>query len=307
MNFFGEHAEITIETQGTSFKPGDTVQLTASLKVMKHFHVRWGHVQLLYINRYRPRNLRGEKTWVDGHDKVVVDSRVLVESSDLTPGETVTKHFGFHLPDDAPASGGGDITGIRWKARAELDVPLHRDVRHDMDLELVMPASRAVIQEPRAQGWIEELRRPNIYFGPGGIVDGSGQESEIAELAFVGVNQIVRSGDRVSGTLRVTPLKTFDARDVRVAIIRRELVVPYPGSSGNTSEHMGNEAVIATTMHFESGQPQEFPFSAIVPRDASPAYGTPRTVMIWMLHGEIFRRLHRPATVELPLHIYNAG
>ena len=149
------------------------------------------------------------------------------------------------LPADTPPTGEGEITGVSWAVGVALDAPGGPDVSAEAPITVL--TTRATYEE-RSEREQEPGSTPNV--GMKIWLDG----------------RDLRAGGRIEGNLVVTPREGFEAREVRVELVRREIVLP---DDGNHHETVEAQETLAGRVRFSPGTSQGHPFAIVVPGDLS--------------------------------------
>lgn len=100
----------------------------------------------------------------------------------------------------------------------------------------------------------------------------------------------------------VTPREAFEAREVRVELVRRELVLRDDGDHHETVEA---RETVSGRARFHPRTSQGYAFDLVVPRNLScPSSETARTYVGWFLRGVINRGPRPDHAVEQELNVY---
>lgn len=100
----------------------------------------------------------------------------------------------------------------------------------------------------------------------------------------------------------ITPREAFEAREVRIELVRRELVLR---DDGNHHETVEARETVAGRTRFHPRTSQGYAFGVVVPRYLScPSSETVRTYVGWSLRGVIDRGPRPNHTVEQELNVF---
>ena len=262
---------------------GETVHAADRISGRRDFEVSDARAELFYTSRhsYLTFDPRGGSLLVDETDRVVVDTERLQTEGTIRKGGTSEHGVSLRLPTDAPPTGEGEITGVAWTIGVVLSVPGGPDV--------VNKASITVLSTRDTYGE-RSGREPE----PGTLAN-----TEI-KLRLAGCD--LRPGERVEGRLVVTPREAFEAREVRVELVRRELVLR---DDGNHHETVEAREVVAGRVRLHPRTSQGQAFGVLVPRNLScPASETARTYAGWFLRCVIDRGTHPDHAVERELNVF---
>jgi hypothetical protein len=115
-------------------------------------------------------------------------------------------------------------------------------------------------------------------------------------------NRDLRPGERVEGRLVVTPREAFEAKEMKVELVRRELVLR---DDGNHHEAVEARETVAGRPRFHPRTSQGYAFGVVVPPDLScPASETARTYVGWFLRGVLDRGPRPDHVVEQELNVF---
>jgi len=127
-------------------------------------------------------------------------------------------------------------------------------------------------------------------------------QSRSVEMKLRPAGRDLRAGERVEGRLAITPRETFEAREVRVELVRREVV---RRDDGNHHEAVETRETVAGRTRLLPRTSQGYAFGLTVPRDTRcPSSETARTYVGWFLRGVIDRAGRPDDVVELELNVY---
>ena len=117
----------------------------------------------------------------------------------------------------------------------------------------------------------------------------------------------LRPGGRIEGGLLVNPREAFEeAREVRVELVRREIV---RRDDGNHHETVEAREAVAGRARFHPRTSQRFTFVLVVPKDVScPSSETAHTYVGWSLRRGTLDRGPRPDhAVEQELNVFGGS
>ncbi len=266
-----------------AYVPGETVHATVRVRGKKDFEVEDARAELFYTSRYSylTPDVRGISLLIDESDRVVVGTERLPAGSTIRKGKTVEHRVSLGLPVKAPPTGEGEMTGVAWAVSLVLDAPGGSDVSVDVPITVVSTCDAY-------------KERSGHYQEPGTSAK-AGMNLSLGGRDF-------RAGGQIEGGLLVTPREAFEAREVRVELVRRELVLR---DDGNHHETVEAQEAVAGRVRFYPRTSQRFPFAVVVPGDLPcPCSETAHTYVGWFLRGTLDRGPRQDHTVEQELNVF---
>jgi len=276
-------ATVEVVPDKGTYTSGETVHATVRLTGKKVLEIDDARADLLYKNRYSylTPDVRGGSLLIDAADREVVDTERLPTGKTLQKGKTTEYRVSFGLPTDAPPTGEGEITGVAWALDVVLSVPGGPDVR--------------------AESPVTVFSARDTYAGRSGR-EQDPDSPRSAEIKLRPVGRDLRPGERAEGRLAITTREVFEAREVRVELVRREIV---RRDDGNHHEAVEARETVAGRTRFNPRTSQGHPFSLVVPQDTRcPSSKTARTYVGWFLRTEIDRGPRPDIAAELELNVY---
>lgn len=266
-----------------AYLPGETVHATVRVRGKKDLEVGEARADLFYTSRYSylTPDIRGGSLLIDGTDRVVVDTERLPTGGIIRKGKTTQHRVSLGLPAEVPPTGEGDITGVAWAVGVVLDTPGGPDI--SVEAPIAVLSARDTYGE-RSEREQEPGSSPN-----------AGMKFRLGGRDF-------QAGGRIEGGLVVTPREAFEAREVRIELVRRELVLRDDGNHHETVE--AHEAV-AGRVRFRPRTAQGYPLAVVVPRNLPcPCSETAHTYVGWFLRGTLDRGPRPDHTVEQELNVF---
>jgi hypothetical protein len=185
------------------------------------------------------------------------------------------------VPAAAAPSAGGEITNVEWKIRVTLVVRGAPDVIKEIPLT-VLSSSESYAS------WAESAPQLDSH--------------EMCDMNFRLPGRSFRVGERIEGTLVLTPRQDFKARTLRVELARVELV---SRGSGNSSETIHASEALDESPRYQTGSSREYAFAMDVPEAAGPCLETDLTSVGWWLRATVERRMAFDPNLQVPLNVYN--
>ena len=278
-------AKVEVTPEKETYLPGEVVNVGVRIEAKKELDIHEARAELFYSNRYSYLTFdpRGGSLLVDETDNVVMGTERFLQEGVIRKGSVVERRVPLEFPKEAPPTGEGNITGVSWAVRVVLAAAGVPDVNEEAPITVL--SSR----NTRALGTESEPVR--------GYPEDCTMEFRLLDRSF-------RAGERIEGRLIVTPKKDFEGQEVRIELVRREIVLR---DEGNTDETIEVQETVAESTRLRSGISQEYPFGVAIPRSASacPSSQTEQTYVRWFIRGVIGRKLHRDPTLEQELNIYS--
>lgn len=186
------------------------------------------------------------------------------------------------MPTEVPPSEEGEITGVAWAVRVVLEVPRGPGVEAEAPIT-VLSARETYAERSEAEQQSSPSRDVRIHLR----LD----------------DRDIRAGERIEGRLVVGARHPFEAREVRVELVRRELVLR---DEGNRHETVEAEETVADRIQFRPRTTRAVPFDIAVPRESvCPCSETKHTYVGWYLRGTIDGARRAEYAVEQELNVYN--
>jgi hypothetical protein len=278
-------AKVEVTPEKETYLPGEAVNVAVRIEAKKGLDIHEARVELFYSNRYSysTSDSRGGSLLIDETDKVVMGIERFLQAGVIRKGSVAERRVSLELPEEVPPTGEGNITGVLWAVRVVLEAAGVPDINEEAPITVLSS---------------HNTYAPRIESEP---VFGSPEDCRMEFRLLV---RSFRAGERIEGRLVLTPKKNFEGQDVRVELVRREIVLK---DEGNTDETIEAQDTVAESTRMQSGISQEHPFGVAVPRRASacPSSETEQTYVRWFIRGVIRRKLHRDPTLEQELNIYN--
>jgi hypothetical protein len=280
---FGPKVDVQVEVDRVTVTPGDKLDASVRVVSSKDVEIEEGRLELLYENEYTYRTTTGmgrdeETSFSKDTDRVVERHARFVEASSLTADTPYDAKESFTIPDDAPGSGEGEITKVRWKVVATLARHHARDIHGEARLTVLSRAGGKVdAPEVETRGDCElSLRLDRTSFGP---------------------------GDTVGGVLVANPLQACEMSEVRVELVRHEWV---PRDDGHQEDTKEADASLEGGVSLSLGAPREWPFQLRVPDEVVPCLRTRQSTVTWLVKGIGSRRMRPDYRVTQPVDVHTA-
>jgi hypothetical protein len=277
-------------TQVYPYYLGETVHARVTLVSEKEVKIREGRIALVYQEEYQYKH-RHHSRDSHGHSRTTVatawatdereaNRQVFLGETSLPAGTQKTYEFDLPIPTNAAPSAQAEIVHIKWMVKATLDRKMAGDIEDKVDLPVFIGASSTSAQPVEA---------------------GVSNEPDEADLIFSLSGKEWVMGETIAGWLQISPKKEFDVTEIRVELVRREIV---PRDLGN--EHETSMPVkLSDGTHLMPGQNLSLPFNIAIPSPVPATFSTPNSTLDWMLKGILARRLRKDTIVEEKIIIYN--
>lgn len=276
-------ADLTLDIEGDSFAPGETVMGRITLSSKKGLKVRTGTVRLECI----------EKFWKTEYDPATKTTRPKEKSQKLAEFSVqimnevevrssipLVEDVKFTLPDDAHRSVLGKTANISWQIEVSLDVPGARDLHSEKEL--------TVVPQRQEQGTVARRDETPVS------VDESFDECRLRIEAPSGE---YRPGDVVSGRLRLDALEECSFPEVRVELVREEK------AGDKLTGDVADSTVLETNASFRANLSREWRFSLSLPDELLPTTSHSKSTLAWKLRGTLARSRRRDHAVEAEITV----
>ena len=267
--FGGTRTDVEIALDRDTVVAGEEV--VASLDVGElDKKVQAVRVELGYRNTYKEddTDADGDRTTSTTREDVVVHGEQL-------PLESGTPTVTLFVPPDAPGSAPDSVD---WFVKAVVDRKRARDASAQTPLTVLAPL------EPLA-AWAE--RAPEV------------EGRCLMELSAS--SRVVRPGETITGTLRISAQEEISARAVRVQLRRRR-----DDPDRNTDEDDKTRIELGGQASLAPGQQHALDFSIQVPGDAAPSFRAQHNEQHWYLEGIIDVKRSSDPTIRLEILVVTA-
>jgi hypothetical protein len=285
MRLFGSKVDVEVTTDRRAYMPGDTVQARIAIRAGKGLDIEEARAELVYENKYTYRDREwtsrgsGQTMTHTTTDSAVRDRQRFLEAGSVSGDSEHSVEL--TVPADAPPSGKGGITEVRWKVQAVVSR------RHKLDPDA---SADIAVQSPPVQYAAWGAASPEVdTHGDCGL-----------ELRLPGGPHL-RAGDALAGTLVVTPREPMALQEVRFELVRKERV---PRDVGHRDEKRAASVVVEHGVELSSMIPRELPFSIALPPDACPCLETEQSTVRWFLRGVLARRMRSDHTITQSVNVY---
>ena len=289
--------ELRLLPEQGAYLPGDVATIWVSVHSPVDLTVRGGRIDLRSVHRYtygsvsRPTGVEHmARDAVTRTDEEIIDEQPFLEQGCIGAHTPFERAVSFRLPQGTPPSGTGVITATEWWVRARLELTAAVDLRAEVPIIVLAPS---------------DLHRRSVKRHATVRSDGE------CDLSFTFPRVGVRTGEALRGALVLTARREFEARGVRIELIRHELVKPPPnadeGAARNSAETVVAEAAIAPHLQLWPREARSLPFALAVPADAHPTSRTKRSAVRWLLRGTIDRYLRDDDTIVQEVLCYNGS
>jgi len=277
--------ELTIELDRPTgpYYPGDPVHIAVTYVPRKDVSVRELRATLAAWEVHISEDSKGHRTRRTLSDQAIEQEMVAVDDM-VRAGSNLTYQADWRTPLDIMPSYAGDSLRCGLSARVQVDVARSRDASESVVVPLLVPAP--------------ELRTEPGWYGDPSHPEKADMRLRLSSLEWV-------EGETVSGRLSVTPLEAFDAREVRVNLIRREQV-HAPRLRTKAAQRV-SKAKAAGKTRFEPHQRVELDFSLDVPAAGRPSRQTEHTTVAYTIEAVLSRRLRKSYKVEVEVFVYESS
>jgi hypothetical protein len=280
-----ERVEIEVAAEKDTYLPGDAVNVSVRVTGKEDLDIQEGRVALVcanrYIYRYTTTNSDGDRVSRTSEVTEEAGNERILEEGTIRSGSYSGRDLVFKIPLTAAPSASGEITNVEWKVRVTLLIRGAPDVIEELPLTVLSTSESYA-------NWAENA--PEL--------DSHG----VCEMEFRLPGQSFRVGERIEGSLLLTPRQDFEARSLRVELVCREIV---PRASGNSSETVEASEVGDESPQLQMGLSREYTFAMDVPEAAGPSLKTEQTYVGWWLRAVVDRGLAFDYELKQLLNVYN--
>ena len=268
-----KRVKIEVAADKSTCLPGDTVNVSVRVMGKEELDIEEGRVALVCANRYVYQyattdsdNNQVYQTREATDEVAAADERILEEKTILS-GSYSAHEVAFEVPSAAAPSASGEITNVEWKVRVTLLIRGAPDVIEEIPLTVLSTSETYA-------SWAESA--PNF------------ESHGMCDMNFRLPSRSFRIGERIEGTLVITPRQDFKARPLSVELARVEVV---SRESGNFSETVEASEVVDESPRYQTGASREYAFAMDVPEAAGPCLQTEQTYVAWRLRVVVKRRI----------------
>lgn len=286
-NRLSRKAEIEVAVEKDTCLPGDIVNVSVKVAGKEELDIEDGRVALVcanrYVYQYQTTDSQDNQVYrtEEATDEVEAAGERILEKKTIMPGSYTAHEVAFRVPLTAAPSAGGEITNVEWKVRVTLVVRGAPDVIEELPLTVLSTSESYA-------SWAES----DPYLDAHGLCD----------LEFRLPGRTFRPGERIEGTLVITPRQDFESRPLSVELVRTEVV---SRASGNVSETVEASEVLDESPRYQTGSVREYAFALDVPEAARPCLETDQTYVAWRLRAVMKRRMAFDPELQLLLNVYN--
>lgn len=280
-------AEIQVSAEKDTYLPGDVINVSVRVTGKEELDIEEGRIALVcanrYIYQYRTTDSDGDTVYRtrEATDEIEVAGERILEGQTIQPGSYSGHDLAFEVPSTAAPSARGEITNVEWKVRVSLPIRNAPDVFKELPLTILSTSESYA-------SWAESA--PD--FDSHGLCD----------MNFRLPRRTFRVGERIEGTIVVTPRQEFKARLLLVELVRVEVV---SRDSVNVSETVEASAAVDEGPHYQTGSVREYAFAMDAPGSAVPCLETDQTYVAWRLKATLKRRMAFDPDLQLLLNVYN--
>jgi hypothetical protein len=280
LNPFSRKGGLEISVDREQYVLGDAVEVQVTVADAAEGEAR---VELFYRNRFATGALTQNvgdtpvTTRTQGHEEFVVASRVIAHA----PG-TGAYSSRLELPPAGPPS---HSSVVDWFARAVLEGPAGKPIEKQLKLSVLAPP----------EAYASHLEIPPW-------------SDSICHVAVEIDERTVLAGTAVFGTMIVTALEDFDAKEVHVSLDKWRQSAQRFGTGKQYAPVDATKAKLAGQTRFIAGQPQRFPFEIGFPQgsESRPSLESERSTIIWFVEGAAQLNWRSSYRGRVPLNVYNA-
>lgn len=286
-NRLSKKAEIEVAVEKDTCLPGDIVNVSVRVTGKEELDIEEGRVALVcanrYVYQYQTTDSQDNQVYrtEEVTDEVEAAGERILEKNTIASGSYTEHEVAFRVPDTAAPSASGEITNVEWKVRVTLVFRGAPDVIEELPLTVLSTSESYA-------SWAES--------------DPSFESHGLCDLEFRLPDRSFRPGQRIEGTLVITPRQDFKSRPLSVELVRVEAVTR---ASGNYSETIEASQLVDESPRYQTGSVREYAFALDVPEAAGPCLETDQFYVAWRLRAVMKRRLAFDSELQLLLNVYN--
>jgi hypothetical protein len=290
--FGGNNVDISIDLDRNNqpYAPGDTVTAKIQLRSDKEVKAREVRAGLIVQHRYKAihrsrsssnDNDTDSEVWETAEDWLYRES--LAGEGGVKSGQDHAYIFNWPLPINGPAPCDGEIAKIKYLVKVTIDRKLARDINSEREVRVAFSPTG-------------EYAQAGEYGEP------SHAEDALLKLTLPGLELV--PGQTIRGRLSVEPNKQFEARGVRVELVRQQIVLE--GDRHNRHEKVEQKVQLAPALKLQPAQPLQYDFELTVPADAFPSHQTSHSCYLWLIRGSVDRAMRGDPSVAQVVMVYNS-
>ncbi len=275
---------IDLTDEQECYVPSQIIEGEIGLFSRNTLKISGGEVYLLcrgiYIHHKEGQDASDDSDFVRTPHLYAVQRLCSVPPRVLRPASSPTYTFQAEIPEDALPTHHGHACSVRWSLYATLDVP---DMSHARTYRELLVDS------------IPPTFNKRTYK--------STQDTDNCQLTLTLPQVACAEGESIEGILRVSPLKEFEAIEVRALLLRIESTyegsgeVIYmsawdpesgrfqgrirPGDEGTKYVWLEDEIDLGQDVHFGLAEPVNYRFRLDVPGQCRPTFSTQEGQVIW--------------------------
>ena len=277
-------AEIEIETNGGSLRPGGTIDIRVTIRPKAAVKVDSGHLELTCTERSWRKNsaTKSGQGRIETHNAL---SQPLIQSfitdTELTGPDPVVRYARLRIPKGAPPTVQGSITQISWEVTSCLSLESGKQLATSKDITVL---THPVVNPGRSAA---DLTEEATFTG--------------CTLAIVLVNDVVGAGNYLEGELQTCMNITDHAKDIRVELLSTEI------SGDREDESVSDQISLESNVQLTAGHPYVWPFSLPVPKRTLPTIQNGRTNVSWRLRAVVeTKQQDESYSLERAVHIFTS-
>lgn len=271
---------VDLTVDGQAFEPGQSIACRVDVGGGGDDKLRALRVELAYKNTYYHRTRDMDDDGTDEtrtSDNVVIATEKVPADDPSMSGDSGSFQFTLTIPEDVPPSA---PKWVDWSVAAILDRRRARDRRESVPITILA----------REGGYAMWASSPQVC------------QEDNCDMQLDVSSRTARSGETLSGVLRVEPRRDFECRSVYVALEGR-----MRHEDNIVRDHGGAKVALSDRPSFSPGVPQDFPFQIAVPGDALPSLHAAHNQMRWHLKGICDRKLRGDNTVSVEIVVHDQG
>ena len=255
-------AEIEIETNGGSLRPGGTIDIQVTIRPKTAVKIDSGLLELTCTEQSWHKNSDTES----GRGRLEIHNalsqpliQTFITDTELTGFDPIVRYARLRIPKGAPPTVQGSITQVSWEITSCLSLGSGRELTTSKEITI--------------------LTHPVI--SPGRSAADLTEEATFTRctLTMVLVNDVVGAGNYLEGELRTCMNATDHAKDIRVELLSTEI------AGDREDESVLEQISLGGNIQLTVDHPYVWPFSLPVPQRTLPSVKNGKTTVSWRLRA----------------------
>jgi hypothetical protein len=275
--------EVSLDVDGDSYYPGDTIKTGIHILSQDKFKVRSGSMDLVCTEEYWKMVSDGKTTRAQKYKRKLFRLKEsFLTNTEFSSGMALNERKSLILPIDIPPTITGKSANISWQLDVKLDIPKMRDI-HKKQALTVLPIANAI-----PVGGENDISASNRIL----------KSSRDGDMTLTVDSSQCIAGETLCGTL-----ETMIKKDISVEGVRVELEVKEKAGV-KSSKTIADKVQLEEKIHLGAGSYQRWKFSLGIPEGTLPSCKISETSVQWRVKGIINKRMQKDFLIDLPILVY---